>query len=42
LDSHERPAYWEWMVRFWPDYERYQSRTSREIPVVVLDAKPVM
>ena len=40
LDSTERAAYWEWMVRFWPDYANYQARTEREIPIVVLDAEP--
>jgi hypothetical protein len=24
----------------WPDYDKYQSGTSREIPVVVLDPAP--
>ena len=37
LASAERAPYWDWMTRFWPDYLRYQSRTQREIPVVVLD-----
>ena len=36
LTGERRMAYWRWMVRFWPDYELYQSRTLREIPVVVL------
>ncbi len=40
LDSAERGAYWEWMVRFWPDYANYQARTEREIPIVVLEAEP--
>ncbi len=40
LSSDEREPYWDWMVRFWPDYVRYQARTDREIPVVVLDAEP--
>jgi len=35
LQGARRQEYWDWMVRFWPDYEVYQSRTSREIPVVV-------
>ena len=38
LAAEERAAYWEWMVRFWPDYANYQARTEREIPVVMLDA----
>ncbi len=39
LTSEERGPYWEWMVRFWPDYANYQARTEREIPVVILDAE---
>lgn len=39
LKEDERESYWEWMTRFWPDYERYQARTSREIPLVILDAE---
>ena len=33
----EKPAMWAEMVKAWPDYERYQARTNREIPVVVLE-----
>ncbi len=40
LSTGQRESYWEWMVRFWPDYANYQARTEREIPVVVLDATP--
>ena len=36
LAGDEREPFWESMVRFWPDYEVYQSRTTRQIPVVVL------
>jgi len=25
------------MTGVWPDYDQYQTRTSREIPVVVLE-----
>ena len=39
LDSETRAHYWEWMVRFWPDYQNYQARTDREIPIVILDAE---
>jgi hypothetical protein len=28
---------WAEMVRHWPDYDRYQRKTDREIPVVVLE-----
>ncbi len=40
LTGEARAPYWEWMVRFWPDYANYQARTEREIPVVILDATP--
>ncbi len=33
----EKPAMWQRMVEVWPDYENYQKRTDREIPVVVLE-----
>jgi len=41
LTGERRQQYWDWMVRFWPDYELYQSRTSRELPVVVFELKDV-
>jgi hypothetical protein len=28
---------WEKMTAAWPDYDSYQERTDREIPVVVLE-----
>ena len=33
----ERPAMWRQMTEVWPDYDDYQERTDREIPVVVLE-----
>ena len=33
----EKPAMWAEMVGHWPAYEEYQRKTSREIPVVVLE-----
>ena len=33
----ERPAMWREMTEHWPDYDAYQERTDREIPVVVLE-----
>jgi deazaflavin-dependent oxidoreductase (nitroreductase family) len=33
----EKPAMWATMTDAWPDYDEYQKKTSREIPVVVLD-----
>lgn len=34
--SEERPELWELMNDAWPDYNGYQEKTDREIPVVVL------
>lgn len=36
--AHERPAMWRHMTEVWPDYDEYQKKTDREIPVVVLEA----
>ncbi len=33
----EKPAMWQHMVEAWPDYDEYQRKTDRQIPVVVLD-----
>jgi deazaflavin-dependent oxidoreductase (nitroreductase family) len=33
----EKPDMWRAMTSVWPDYDRYQERTDREIPVVVLE-----
>jgi deazaflavin-dependent oxidoreductase (nitroreductase family) len=33
----EKPAMWQEMTGHWPDYDAYQRRTEREIPVVVLE-----
>jgi deazaflavin-dependent oxidoreductase (nitroreductase family) len=35
--ADERPAMWQHMIEVWPDYDNYQTKTDREIPVVVLD-----
>ena len=35
--AEERPEMWAEMVTHWPDYDAYQRRTEREIPVVVLE-----
>jgi deazaflavin-dependent oxidoreductase (nitroreductase family) len=32
----EKPELWRLMTSIWPDYDNYQARTKREIPVVVL------
>ena len=35
--SVEKPELWRLMTEVWPDYDGYQRRTDREIPVVVLE-----
>lgn len=35
-NPQEKPAMWAAMTEVWPDYDTYQTRTDREIPVVVL------
>lgn len=35
--GEERARLWDVMAGIWPDYNDYQTKTSREIPVVVLD-----
>jgi deazaflavin-dependent oxidoreductase (nitroreductase family) len=35
--AEEKPEMWRRMAAEWPAYDEYQSRTDREIPVVVLE-----
>jgi len=35
-DDEERARLWPRLVEAWPDYEAYQRRTERRIPVIVL------
>ena len=35
----EKPELWSIMTREWPDYDRYQEKTDREIPVIVLEPR---
>ncbi len=35
--ADERPELWELMAERWPQYNDYQQKTDREIPVVVLE-----
>jgi deazaflavin-dependent oxidoreductase (nitroreductase family) len=37
----EKPDMWRTMTATWPDYDAYQRRTDREIPVVVLEPQRV-
>lgn len=36
-EGEERTRLWKLMTGIWPDYDQYQQKTSREIPVVVLE-----
>lgn len=38
-ESPEREQLWAEAVKAWPNYDIYQSRTDRSIPVVVLERK---
>jgi deazaflavin-dependent oxidoreductase (nitroreductase family) len=35
--EQEKPELWAAMTAIWPDYDQYQTKTERPIPVVVLD-----
>jgi deazaflavin-dependent oxidoreductase (nitroreductase family) len=35
--AEEKPALWRLMTSVWPDYDSYQKKTEREIPVVILE-----
>jgi deazaflavin-dependent oxidoreductase (nitroreductase family) len=36
-EGEERKRLWKLVNQQWPDYDAYQTRTEREIPVVVLE-----
>ena len=36
-EGEERERLWQLAAQQWPDYDAYQQRTDREIPVVVLE-----
>jgi deazaflavin-dependent oxidoreductase (nitroreductase family) len=36
-EGAERDRLWKQMNRMWPDYDAYQTKTDRQIPVVVLE-----
>ena len=36
-EGEERERLWGLMTEVWPDYDGYQQRTDREIPIVVLE-----
>ncbi|MEV6860303.1 nitroreductase/quinone reductase family protein [Streptosporangium subroseum] len=35
--AEEKPELWKIMTAVWPAYDEYQTKTDREIPVVVLE-----
>jgi len=36
-DDQERAMLWPLMTAIWPAYDEYQTKTDRQIPIVVLD-----
>lgn len=36
-DAEEKTRLWPVMAKAWPDYDKYQRKTTRDIPVVVLE-----
>lgn len=38
--AEEKPELWRLMAEVWPDYDGYQAKTDRDIPVVVLERAP--
>jgi deazaflavin-dependent oxidoreductase (nitroreductase family) len=38
-EGEERERLWKLMTEVWPDYDEYQSKTERTIPVVVLERR---
>jgi deazaflavin-dependent oxidoreductase (nitroreductase family) len=37
VSGDEKAVWWERAVETWPDYAKYQTRTDRQIPVLVLE-----
>ena len=37
VSGDERSVWWDRAVETWPDYAKYQTRTTRKIPVFVLE-----
>ena len=35
--AEEKPELWRLMTSIWPEYDSYQAKTRRDIPVVVLE-----
>ena len=39
VTGDEKATWWERAVATWPDYAKYQTRTTRQIPVFVLEPR---
>lgn len=37
VTADERPELWKRMTETWPQYDEYQAKATREIPIIVLD-----
>ncbi|MGH3490815.1 MAG: nitroreductase family deazaflavin-dependent oxidoreductase [Actinopolymorphaceae bacterium] len=37
--AEEKPRLWATMAAIWPDYDEYQTKTERQIPVIVLEPR---
>jgi len=35
--AEEKPRLWRSMASIWPEYDRYQAKTERDIPVAILE-----
>jgi deazaflavin-dependent oxidoreductase (nitroreductase family) len=35
--AREKPRLWKLMTSIWSEYDRYQAKTTRVIPVVILE-----
>jgi deazaflavin-dependent oxidoreductase (nitroreductase family) len=38
--AEERAELWRIMTSIWPSYDEYQTKTDREIPLVILEPEP--
>jgi len=36
-NADEKPRLWALMAKIWPDYDSYQTKTDRQIPVIILE-----
>ena len=39
VTGDQRPERWKRMAEIWPDYDNYQKKTKRTIPVVILEPR---